>query len=150
MTYLRAGTDCTSITCWHVSFDSNQESYVQGKTCMEHLLWIRPFVRDFHICDLFWSSQHNYEIRNITVVVQLLSHVWLFVTSWTAACQAPLSSTISQSLIKFMSIESVMLSNYLIFCHPLSRSLKAGTEGLIKVLIWGHRISKKQSRDLII
>ena len=40
-------------------------------------------------------------------------------TPWTAARQAPLSSTISQSLLKFVSIESVMLSNHLILCHPL-------------------------------
>ena len=40
-------------------------------------------------------------------------------TPWTAACQAPLSSTISQSLLKFVSIESVMLSNHLILRHPL-------------------------------
>ena len=40
-------------------------------------------------------------------------------TPWTAAHQAPLSSPISQSLIKIMSIESVMLSNHLILCHPL-------------------------------
>ena len=39
-------------------------------------------------------------------------------TPWTAACQAPLSFTISWSLLKFMSIESVMLSNHLILCHP--------------------------------
>ena len=38
---------------------------------------------------------------------------------WTAACQAPLSSTISWNLLKFMSIQSVMLSNGLILCHPL-------------------------------
>ena len=37
---------------------------------------------------------------------------------WTAACQAPLSSTLSQSLLRFMSIESVMMPNYLILCHP--------------------------------
>ena len=49
------------------------------------------------------------------VVVQSLSHVWLFATSQTIACQAPLSSTISQSLLRFMSIESVMLSDHLIF-----------------------------------
>ena len=41
------------------------------------------------------------------------------VTPWTAACQAPLSSTVSWSLLKFMSIESVMPSNHLILCHPL-------------------------------
>ena len=48
-----------------------------------------------------------------------LSHVQLFVTPWTAAHQASLSITNSQSLLKLMSIESVMPSNHLIFCHPL-------------------------------
>jgi len=43
----------------------------------------------------------------------------LFVTPWTAASQASLSFTISQSLLKFISIESVMPSNHLILCHPL-------------------------------
>ena len=43
----------------------------------------------------------------------------LFVTSWTAACQAPLSSTISESLLKLISIESVMSSNHHILCPPL-------------------------------
>ena len=51
--------------------------------------------------------------------VQLLSHVQLFVTPWTAGCQASLSFTNSQSLLKLMSIESVMPSNHLILCHPL-------------------------------
>ena len=52
-------------------------------------------------------------------VVQSLSHVWLFATPWTVASQAPLSFTVSQSLLKFRSIESVMLSNHLILWHPL-------------------------------
>ena len=51
--------------------------------------------------------------------VQLLSRVLLFVTTWTAAHQASLSITNFRSLLKFMSIESVMLSNHLILCHPL-------------------------------
>ena len=51
--------------------------------------------------------------------VQLLSRVRLFVTPWTAACQASLSITNSQSLVKLMSIESVMPSNHLILCHLL-------------------------------
>ena len=55
----------------------------------------------------------------MTVVVQLLSHVWLFVTSWTVAPQASLSFTISQSLLRFISTESVVLSNHLILCCPL-------------------------------
>ena len=53
------------------------------------------------------------------VAVQLLSCVWLFVTPWTAALQASLSFTIFRSLLKLMSIESVMPSNHLILCHPL-------------------------------
>ena len=49
---------------------------------------------------------------------QSLSPAWLFVTPWTAALQASLSFTISQNLLKFTSIESVMLSNRLILCCP--------------------------------
>ena len=51
--------------------------------------------------------------------VQSLSHIWLFATPWTAACQASLSITNSWSLLKLMSIESVMPSNHLILCCPL-------------------------------
>ena len=51
--------------------------------------------------------------------VQLLSHVRLSVTPWTAACQASLFITNSRSSLKPMSIESVMPSNHLILCHPL-------------------------------
>ena len=51
--------------------------------------------------------------------VQSLSCVQLFATPWTAACQASLSITSSQSLLKLMSIESVMPSNHLILCRPL-------------------------------
>ena len=53
------------------------------------------------------------------LIVQSLSHVWLFATSWIAAYQASLSFTISQSSIKLMSIKSMMPSNHLILCHPL-------------------------------
>ena len=48
-----------------------------------------------------------------------LSHVWLSATRWTAACQPPLSSTISWNLLKLIPVESVMPSNHLILCHPL-------------------------------
>ena len=51
--------------------------------------------------------------------VQLLSHVRLFATPWTVACQGSLSNTNSWSLLKLMSIESVMPSNHLILCCPL-------------------------------
>ena len=56
---------------------------------------------------MFWSDD------------QLTSWVPLFATLWTAACQASLSITNSQSLLKLMSIESVMPSKHLILCHPL-------------------------------
>ena len=51
---------------------------------------------------------------------KVLSHVWLFATPWPAGHQASLSFTISQSLLKLMSIELVMPSNHLILCHPFS------------------------------
>ena len=53
------------------------------------------------------------------VAVESLSHVCLFVTPWTATCQASLSFTIFWSLLKLMSIETVMPSNHIILCHPL-------------------------------
>ena len=53
------------------------------------------------------------------IIVQLLSPIQLFATSWTAAHQASLSITISWSLLKLMSIESMMPSNYFILCCPL-------------------------------
>ena len=63
---------------------------------------------------------HNFvKFFNTFSSVQSLSLVWLFVTPWTAAWQASLSITNSQSLPKLMSIESVMPSNHLILCHPL-------------------------------
>ena len=65
----------------------------------------RAFIYFYHLNNFF--------------VVQLLWLVWLFVTPWTAACQASLPFTNSQSLFILMSMESVMPSNHLILCHPL-------------------------------
>ncbi|XDC51342.1 hypothetical protein R6Z07M_002524 [Ovis aries] len=62
-----------------------------------------------------WKPLRTFQFSS----VQLLSRVQLFVTSWTAACQASLSITNSWSLLKLMSIESVMPSNHLILCHSL-------------------------------
>ena len=53
------------------------------------------------------------------IIVQSLSCVQLFATPWTAACQTSLSSTISWSLLRFTSIELVMLSDHLVLCCPL-------------------------------
>ena len=57
--------------------------------------------------------------RKRSIVVQLLSRVRLSLTPWTAAYQASLSSSVSWSLLKLMSIKSVMSPNHLILCHPL-------------------------------
>ena len=65
-----------------------------------------------------WEKPTQYS-KAFVVIVQSLSHVRLFETPWTAARQASLSFTISQSLLKFMSIESVILSNHLILPCPL-------------------------------
>ena len=74
----------------------------------------------------------------VIVVVQLLSHAQLSATPWTAACQAPLCFTDSWSLLKFMSIESVTLSNHLIRCHPLLLCLQTFTisESLLMSLLF--------------
>ena len=66
------------------------------------LWWKIPLCLSFIKCSVRW-----------------LSHVWLFAIPWTAACQASLSITNSQSLLKLMSIESVIPSNHLILCCPL-------------------------------
>ena len=62
-------------------------------------------------CKVFWRLRIVFLFQFCSV--QSLSHVWLFATPWTAACQA------SQSLLKLMSIELVMPSNHLILCRPL-------------------------------
>ena len=65
------------------------------------------------------SLWNNTKKDNINSSVPSLSHVWLFVTPWTAAHQASLSFTNSQSLLKLMSIELVKPPNHLILCHSL-------------------------------
>ena len=57
--------------------------------------------------------------------IQSLSHLWVFAILQTAACQASLSITNSWSLLKLMSVESVMPSNHLILCHPLPSHLQS-------------------------
>ena len=69
---------------------------------------------------LNWVNQgYTGQIKQSHQSVQSLRHVWLFATPWTATQQASLSTTNSQSLLKLISVESVMPCNYLILCHPL-------------------------------
>ena len=68
---------------------------------------------------VFWSLVTHRQPSVPFISVYLLSHVWLFATPWTTACQASLSITNSRSSPKPMFIELVMPSNHLILCHPL-------------------------------
>ena len=78
---------------------------------------------EHHRLFLMLGGKHSVFKYN-TAVVQSLHWVWLSATPWTVAHRFPLSSSISQSLIKFMSIDSVMLFNHLILCHsPFAFSL---------------------------
>ena len=94
-----------------VQSDSGEKDIDTGGNAYEvgRLLWPR--------CEMMnaWRKAMAVGI----IVVQSLSHVCLFVTPWTAARQASLSITNSWSVLKLMSIESVMPSNHLILCHPL-------------------------------
>ena len=86
-------------------------------------MWHVPyFLLDLRGSFLYdWYSLGHRLRKNWTrlSVVQLLSRVQLFETPWTAACQASLSLTIFQSLLKLISIESVMPSNHIVLYHPL-------------------------------
>ena len=77
----------------------------------------RALLRIWLACSTFpkvWSHQ------DVVIAVQSFTHVhWLSATPWTATCQASLPFSISQSLLKFMSVESMVPSNHLILCCPL-------------------------------
>ena len=75
----------------------------------------RSTLKDLPLTLAIWTFIGDCDFSS----AQSLSHVWLFVTPWTTAWQASLSITNSQSLLKLMSIESVMPSNHLILCRPL-------------------------------
>ena len=90
--------------------------------------------------NLLWFSM--WKIILSFVVVDSLSHVWLFVTVWTTTCQALLSFTISQSFLKPMSIELVVLSN-----HPLSSPSPpvfnlSQKQGLFQWVNSSHQVAK--------
>ena len=85
------------------------------------LILFLVFYTVFHSDYINLHSHQQYKVSP----VQSLSYVWLFATPWTAAHQASLSITNSQSLLKLMSIESVTPSNHLILCHPLSSHLQS-------------------------
>ena len=95
-------TLCDPMDCTTPGFPVHHQLLEPAQT---HVHWVGDAIQPSHPLSSQW--------------VQLLSCVWCFVTPWTAVHQASLSITNSWSLPKFMSIESVMPSNYLILCRPL-------------------------------
>ena len=90
------------------------------------------------------SSKRERETH--AIVVLSFSHVRLFPMPWTAACQASLSFTVFWSLLKFISIELVMASNYLILCHLLFLlsvfpSIRVFSSELALCIMWPENLS---------
>ena len=81
------------------------------------LIYLNCLISFHYLKCIFFSVLFLWD--NSFSSVQSLSHVWLFATPRTAACQASLFITNTQSLFRLMSIKSVMPSNHLILCHPL-------------------------------
>ena len=97
----------------------------------------------------FAAQPHQYLVlylfkkkRLIISSVQLLSHVQIFATPWTAAHQASLSTINSWSLLKLMSIESVIPSNHLILCLPLPAFSLSQHQGLFQWAGSSHQVAK--------
>ena len=82
-------------------------------------LWDTQPIQIYRLKRMLSSCQYDNTYEHQFSSVQWLSHVWLFVTPWTAARQTSLSISNSWSLLKLMSIESVMPSNHRILCRPL-------------------------------
>ena len=100
---------------WVVFYDNPMVEFMRWWCSVLHT-WPWDYLKKY--CDRLRldSSTGCLDMHNL---IQSLSHVQLFATPRTAACQASPSITNSQSLLKFMSIESVMPSKHLILCHPL-------------------------------
>ena len=98
-----------------MSFSSHFSCYFSQKDFSLLQLGLSSFLYIYLVFSIHWVIAHF----SVFSSVQSLGPVQLFVIPWSAACQASLSITKSQSLLKLMSIELVMPSNHLILCCPL-------------------------------
>ena len=101
--------------CWYLAPTSVSQS------CLPHLIFISLFL--LPMLFLMQANMHIFYFLHPCLPqfrsVQSLSRIWLFATSLTTLCQVSLSITNSRSMLKLMSIKSVMPSNHLILCTPL-------------------------------
>ena len=95
------------------------KSWNQGASMVRFWGGLASWLSDSHFLTCHPVMDRAWAYLSSSFVVQPLSHLQLFVTLCTATWSAPLPFTISWSLSKFMSVESVMPSNHLILCHPL-------------------------------
>ena len=97
---------CINLSFWNPSLPQLREFYssISGHSCIS-FAYLHP------------PTQQCWTFKTLCALVQLLSHVQLFVTPWIAIHQARLSSNVSGSLLKYMFIELVILSKHLILCH---------------------------------
>ena len=121
---------CVWTLVLHLAWQLTAQFQPSRIACTELSYW--PEVKAwclFWVCILSWVCIWSSRFPCIfVVVVQLLNHVWFFAAPWTAAHQAFLSFTISWSLLKLMSIESVMPSNPLVLFWELIRVLVSSVE----------------------
>ena len=119
--YRRTNPIMKAPSSWpHLNLMTSQRSHLQIASC-----W-RSSLQHMNVRGTESVHSRRHEIvsfqRQMLLTfssVQSLNRIQLFATPWTAACQASLSSTNSWSLLKLISIESMMPSNHLILCHPL-------------------------------
>ena len=102
---------------WHQYYQGQASPSLQFWSSLQ--LKQREKKKKKHNKTVYLKIKGNVVLDFLLVVVQSLSHVRLLATPWTAARQASLFFTISQILLKLMSIESMMLLNHLILCCPL-------------------------------
>ena len=109
-----------------------------------YLIFLSP-SHLLHMAMLIWKQRLlPINLFNFAVaIVQSLSLDQLFVTPWITAHQAPQSSIICWSLLKSMSIESVMLSNHVILCHPSPPAFSLSQhQGLFQWVSSSHQLAK--------
>ena len=113
---------CNSVTIQQFSYwmfskipawKTNMEVLRSHHSHPDIIFFILPKCSHLYQGFVNWNSRGEIQHQFTSV-----SHVWLFATPWTAACQASLSTTNSSSLLKLMSIESTMPSNHIILCRP--------------------------------